>query len=618
LPKSFGLKLSGTDNPDRYRAPYQYHMQMFTFLAVVLGATLPITALAQTCSDEESGCEGSAVRASAMLQMKSKHLVSAVLVSTQPASQARLPEFLLALSQSDVHLDAARLCLPHGLVDMRLDAVHKPLALLSMSPSTPTAGEDPSKACGHMLNAPSGTSNACAVAMGDGKAAKEGTCSCASAYSCFCMVGPQETCKHYTNLGDSCTFEGIAGKCSTLAQGSYCNVWPLPSTSSTTAAPATTPTVGADPYEACGRNQRGSCAVNMGEGKAAKESTCSKAGLSGFCNVGKSDTCLGFTKGGSCTFEGVEGKCDMGPPGPYCNVWPILSTSPTTAAPTTAAPPTTPTAGEDPSKACGHLPYPLPPDFDLACSVDMGVGKVAKAGLCTSFAQRSFWCKVGQFEACQDQAAGDKCSFEGIDGNCDNHNGALGGLGPGSHDGIECNIWPIKPPNAIKTEVKKGVTQLPVVSNAGFGIGQVIVIDAGTPIEETNTIIGFGSLILKTPLQYDHAPGVLVTAQAPKGSTNPSVGASAPIDAGGFKDVTSLCCPEQTEVFFNRLLDKMGFRGCSVPHVQGLMHWFSCVPDMDFQYLVDVINNGNPCKYWALKDDVCPVLSPKCAGTYCR
>jgi len=54
-----------------------------------------------------------------------------------------------------------------------------------------------------------------------------------------------------------------------------------------------------------------------------------------------------------------------------------------------------------------------------------------------------------------------------------------------------------------------------------------------------------------------------------------------------------------------------------MPHLQGLMHWFSCVPDMDFQYVIDVILNGNPCKYWAPSGETCPALSAQCAGTYC-
>lgn len=90
------------------------------------------------------------------------------------------------------------------------------------------------------------------------------------------------------------------------------------------------------------------------------------------------------------------------------------------------------------------------------------------------------------------------------------------------------------------------------------------------------------------------------------------------LDAAGFKAVTSLCCPHSMEAFFGCLLGSMGMEVCSKPHVQGLMHWFTCVPDMDFQYMLDVINNGNPCKYWGPIGETCPVLSAQCAGHWCR
>merc|ERR1719324_88883 len=95
-------------------------------------------------------------------------------------------------------------------------------------------------------------------------------------------------------------------------------------------------------------------------------------------------------------------------------------------------------------------------------------------------------------------------------------------------------------------------------------------------------------------------------------------GATAPLDASGFKCVTSLCCPPEMEVFFIRLLDSMQLEVCSMPHIQGLMHWFSCVPGMDYQYLLDVIENGNPCKYWSPRGTECPILSPACMGKWCR
>jgi len=180
----------------------------------------------------------------------------------------------------------------------------------------------------------------------------------------------------------------------------------------------------------------------------------------------------------------------------------------------------------------------------------------------------------------------------------------------------------LKAPNSIDIMVPSGTKVLPVRNNAGFSIGQKIVIDAGTPIEEHNTIVGFGSLILADPLKYDHAAGAVVSAAGAIVSPSPSgavSGGNATLDEAGFKATTTLSCPPEMEVFFNRLLKDKGYKECSHPHVQGLMHWFTGVPDMDFQYVIDVIDNGNPCKFWAKEEEECPELSPECAGnTWCR
>merc|ERR1712025_1458037 len=129
-----------------------------------------------------------------------------------------------------------------------------------------------------------------------------------------------------------------------------------------------------------------------------------------------------------------------------------------------------------------------------------------------------------------------------------------------------------------------------------------LVIDKGMDSEESVVIKGFGSIILKDPLTKAHAAGSLLSID----------GSNAPITAEGFKAVTSMCCPPEMETFFGRVVATMGLSVCSKDHVQGLMHWFSCVPDMDYQYLIDTINNGNPCKYWAPIGTVCPPLSPAC------
>merc|ERR1719263_2653717 len=108
------------------------------------------------------------------------------------------------------------------------------------------------------------------------------------------------------------------------------------------------------------------------------------------------------------------------------------------------------------------------------------------------------------------------------------------------------------------------------------------------------------------------------------GAAGPATGSSgtggdvATLDAAGFLATTSLCCPLEMELFFNRLLASMNLQVCSKEHIQGLVHWFSCVPGMDFQYMLDVINNGNPCKYWAPVSGSCPALTPACEGNWCR
>jgi len=119
-----------------------------------------------------------------------------------------------------------------------------------------------------------------------------------------------------------------------------------------------------------------------------------------------------------------------------------------------------------------------------------------------------------------------------------------------------------------------------------------------------------------TKAPMTEAPAIVAPApEAPVTQANPGWSLDR---AAEFKATTSLCCPVKMEIFFNSLLDSLGFDACSVPHIQGLMHWFTCVPDMDFQYMLDVIHNGNPCKYWAPKGQTCPPLSEMCAGHQCR
>jgi hypothetical protein len=51
------------------------------------------------------------------------------------------------------------------------------------------------------------------------------------------------------------------------------------------------------------------------------------------------------------------------------------------------------------------------------------------------------------------------------------------------------------------------------VSQEGFGVGHPVVIAPGTPQEEIHEIAAFGSMILKTPLNYPHEAGVEIASR---------------------------------------------------------------------------------------------------------
>merc|ERR1719162_1026361 len=81
------------------------------------------------------------------------------------------------------------------------------------------------------------------------------------------------------------------------------------------------------------------------------------------------------------------------------------------------------------------------------------------------------------------------------------------------------------PPDQLSAPALAGQNVIQVTNQAEFAVGEIIVIDAGTPIEETRTIVGFSSIILDRPLLFDHsvtspvqkqllttaAPGLLTT-----------------------------------------------------------------------------------------------------------
>jgi hypothetical protein len=68
-------------------------------------------------------------------------------------------------------------------------------------------------------------------------------------------------------------------------------------------------------------------------------------------------------------------------------------------------------------------------------------------------------------------------------------------------------------------------------------------------------------------------------------------GANAPLTAGGFTSVTSMFCPSEMETFFVRVLSSMGldvWYKYSKPYAQGMMHWFTRMPDVGYQYCFGV------------------------------
>lgn len=82
----------------------------------------------------------------------------------------------------------------------------------------------------------------------------------------------------------------------------------------------------------------------------------------------------------------------------------------------------------------------------------------------------------------------------------------------------------LKVSTVMSLPAKAGGLVLNVASQAGFVVGAAVVIGAGTPQEETNTVASFGSLVLKAPLKFDHPPGTTVTTPS---TTTPMPGAPA-------------------------------------------------------------------------------------------
>lgn len=65
-------------------------------------------------------------------------------------------------------------------------------------------------------------------------------------------------------------------------------------------------------------------------------------------------------------------------------------------------------------------------------------------------------------------------------------------------------------PIVLMAPAVAGDTVLQVSSTAGLGIGDTITINPGGANQETELISGFGSILLSTPLTFNHAAGEIV------------------------------------------------------------------------------------------------------------
>jgi hypothetical protein len=73
-----------------------------------------------------------------------------------------------------------------------------------------------------------------------------------------------------------------------------------------------------------------------------------------------------------------------------------------------------------------------------------------------------------------------------------------------------------------------GANVLKIVDNAGFAVGDNIIIEAGTSRQESNVVSAMGSLVLATPLHFSHPAGASVYSQtttSPAVTVTPALGA---------------------------------------------------------------------------------------------
>jgi hypothetical protein len=83
------------------------------------------------------------------------------------------------------------------------------------------------------------------------------------------------------------------------------------------------------------------------------------------------------------------------------------------------------------------------------------------------------------------------------------------------HANTKCyTLKPVQMVTVLKHYAHKGESQVLVDRTDGFQVGQKVTIDTGAK-QETNWIVGFGSLKLKNPLKMDHNQGVVVSTVMP-------------------------------------------------------------------------------------------------------
>lgn len=67
----------------------------------------------------------------------------------------------------------------------------------------------------------------------------------------------------------------------------------------------------------------------------------------------------------------------------------------------------------------------------------------------------------------------------------------------------------------LEEDADDGDNEIEVEDETLFSIGDPITIDPGGPNEEENVVVGFGSLVLESPLQFSHVAGTVVISQGP-------------------------------------------------------------------------------------------------------